>query len=225
MSNINQWKKDELPNSKIIITEEVFYRLQQLIGRTSWIASEHNSTLFGRKLPNQDIYLIDSVNENEDYISNGIKSENPYDYSVDYGQRQYNEMVSKINPGVVVIDVHTHPSGLIDDYRFISEGDEKAAKNLSAQISQKGGTAFSALIGCDRINGNMSFSIIWYNKLNDEFYRVPEIYLRQKDAYGNYQDRLFTKYGETQLIMQNWGVEDVMMPQSVKEELTGLKRR
>ena len=55
MSDINQWKFDELSNSKIIITEQVYYRLCTLIGRTSWIASEHNSTLFGRKLNGSNI--------------------------------------------------------------------------------------------------------------------------------------------------------------------------
>lgn len=37
MSDINQWKFDELLNSKIIITEQVYYRLCTLIGRTSWL--------------------------------------------------------------------------------------------------------------------------------------------------------------------------------------------
>jgi hypothetical protein len=49
MNNINQLKYEELPNSKIIITENVYNRLIRIIGRTSWIASEHNACLFGKK--------------------------------------------------------------------------------------------------------------------------------------------------------------------------------
>ena len=88
MSNINQWGFDELPNSKIIITEEVYNRLMLLIGRSAWITSEHSSTLFGRKVDGQDAWIIDEVNTNEDYVSRGTNSTNPNDYSVSSGQNQ-----------------------------------------------------------------------------------------------------------------------------------------
>ena len=125
MSNINQWGFEELPNSKIIISEGVYNRLMFLIGRSAWITSEHHSTLFGRKVNGEDTWLIDEVNVNEDYISRGSNSTNPADYSVSAGKNEALEIANKLNqgPGVVVIDVHTHPSGLTEDYRFLSSGD------------------------------------------------------------------------------------------------------
>lgn len=227
MSNINQWKFDELPNSKIIITEQVYYRLCTLIGRTSWIASEHSSTLFGRKLNESDIWIFDSINENEDYKSYGVDSINPYDYSISVGNNQANEIISKLKSGSVtaVVDVHTHPSGITSDFRFISEGDKTSAKNFNKLISEKGGTLFSGLIGCDRDNGNMSFSIIWYNKNNDEFYRIQDIYLRQKTESGDYRDVPFVKYGKVQLLMQNWGFYDTKFSDYDRIELSNLHRR
>lgn len=227
MSNINQWGFDELPNSKIIITEEVYNRLMLLIGRSAWITSEHSSTLFGRKIDGQDAWIIDEVNTNEDYVSRGTNSTNPNDYSVSSGQNQSIEIQNKLDqgPGMVVIDVHTHPSGLIDDYRFISSGDATTYIQYNSIVSNKGGTFFAGLIGVDRVNGNMSFSIIWYNKSNNKFYRVKDIMLRKLDEYGRITDVPFPKYGNTQLICANWGNDDLLMPQSVEEELTNLKHR
>lgn len=227
MSNINQWRFEELPNSKIIITEEVYNRLMFLIGRSAWVSSEHSSTLFGRKIDGEDAWIIDEVNANEDYISRGTNSTNPSDYSVSTGQNQSIEVQNKLEqgPGVVVIDIHTHPSGLIDDYRFISSGDESVYMQYNNIVSNKGGTFFAGLIGVDRVNGNMSFSVVWYNKLNNKFYRVKDIMLRKKDEYGRITDFLFPKYGNTQLICTNWSNEDLKLPQSVEEDIINLKHR
>ena len=227
MSNINQWQFDELPNSKIIITEEVYNRLIALIGRTAWIASEHKSTLFGKRVEGEDTWIIDKVNTNEDYISRGNDSTNPLDYSVSAGKKQPLEIQDKLaeGPGTVVIDVHTHPSGLIEDYRFLSSGDLSTYKQYNEIVSNKGGTFFAGLIGCDRVNGNMSFSIVWYNKHNGRFYLIQDIYLRRKLANGDYRDYPFVKYGNTQLIMQTWGDQNAIIDEQSEEELTGFKRR
>lgn len=227
MRNINQWCLEELPNSKIIITEEVYNRLMLLIGRTAWIASEHSSTLFGKKVDGEDAWIIDEVNTNEDYISRGTNSNNPSDYSVSSGQNQSLEIHNKLNqgPGTVVVDIHTHPSGLIDDYRFLSSGDLSTYQQYNAIVSEKGGTFFAGLIGVDRVNGNMSLSIVWYNKLNSKFYRVNDILLRKKDEYGRTTDILFPKYGNTQLICTNWGNDNLRLPSSVEEAITNLKIR
>ena len=227
MSNINQWGFEELPNSKIIITEGVYNRLMVLITRSAWIASEHSSTLFGKRVDGEDAWIIDEVNANEDYISRGANSNNPSDYSVSSGQNQSIEIQNKLNqgPGTVVIDIHTHPSGLIDDYRFLSSADLSTYQQYNAIISEQSGTFFSGLIGVDRINGNMSFSIVWYNKLNSKFYRVSDILLRKKDEYGRITDISFPKYGNTQLICKNWGNDDLKLPSCVEEEITNLKHR
>ena len=227
MSNVNQWQFDELPNSRIIITEEVYNRLITLIGRTAWIASEHSSTLFGKKVDGEDTWIIDEVNTNEDYISRGENSTNPLDYSVSSGKKQSLEIANKLEQGsgVVVIDIHTHPSGLIEDYRFLSSGDLSEYIQNNEIVSNKGGTFFAGLIGCDRINGNMSFSIVWYNKHNNKFYRIQDIYLRRKLENGDYRDFPFTKYGNTQLIMQMWGDQNAQISEKSKEELSGFKHR
>ena len=200
MSNIDQWNFDELQNSKIIITEDVYNRLIMLIGRTSWTASEHSSTLFGKKLEGEDIWVIDEVNASEDYISRGENSTN-------------------------VIDVHTHPAGLIEDFRFLSSGDITEYIKYNEIVSNKGGTFFAGLIGCDRVNGNMSFSIVWYNKLNNKFYRIKDIYLRRRLGNGDYRDFPFVKYGNTQLIMQTWGDQNADINQLSQEELTRFSHR
>ena len=227
MSNIDQWNFDELQNSKIIITEDVYNRLIMLIGRTSWTASEHSSTLFGKKLEGEDIWVIDEVNASEDYISRGENSTNPLDYSVSTGRKQSLEIQEKLNrgPGTVVIDVHTHPAGLIEDFRFLSSGDITEYIKYNEIVSNKGGTFFAGLIGCDRVNGNMSFSIVWYNKLNNKFYRIKDIYLRRRLGNGDYRDFPFVKYGNTQLIMQTWGDQNADINQLSQEELTRFSHR
>ena len=227
MSNVNQWQFDELPNSKIIITEEVLNRLHVLIGRASWIASEHSATLFGQKIGEDNIWLIDDVNTNEDYVSRGQNSTSPLDYSISTGDKQSKEIVSKLEskPGTVVIDIHTHPSGLIDDYRFVSGGDLSTYIKYNDIVAKKGGTFFGGLIGVDRVNGNMSFSIIWYDKTNSKFYRIQNIYLRKSLENGDYRDFPFAKYGNTQLIMQTWGDQNAVMNEQNQEELRGFKHR
>lgn len=223
MSNVNQWKFEEIPNSKVIITEDVYYRLQKLIGRTEWIASEHNTTLFGRKIGN-NIWLFDSVNSNEDYVSAGNNSTNPYDYYNSVGKRQSLEIESKLKPGVSIIDIHTHPSGLTDTYRFISTADKKNYALYDDIVRKKGATFFGGLLGCDRVSGNVSFSIVYYNKNEDKYYRISDIYLRQKSSDGDYRDIPFVKYGDVQLIMQSFGFDDVLINKGTVEELKGFSR-
>ena len=46
-------------------------------------------------------------------------------------------MKSGNNPAVA--DIHTHPSGITSDFRFMSEGDKIAAKKMSKIIGEKGG--------------------------------------------------------------------------------------
>lgn len=227
MSNINQWQFNELPNSKMIITDEVYYRLQKLIGRTAWIPSEHSTTLFGNEIENENAWLIDEVNENEDYINRGTNSLNAEDYSVSTGKKQSYEIIEKLQSGSkkVVIDIHTHPSGLIDDFRFISGGDVSSYIQYNSIISNIGGIFFSGLIGCDRVNGNMSFSIICFNKSQNTFYRIQDIYLRKRLPNGEYEDFLLPKYGKAQLIMQNWNVDNVIMNQESKDELKSFGHR
>ena len=227
MSNINQWNFEELPNSKIIINEDVYNRLIMMIGRTAWVASEHSSTLFGKKVELEDTWVIDEVNTDEDYISKGENSTNPFDYSVSTGRKQSLEIQNKLDqgPGTVVIDAHTHPSGLVEDYRFLSSGDLSTYRQYNEIVSNKGGTFFAGLIGCDRVNGDMSFSIIWYNKHNDKFYRIQNIYLRRTLENGEYRDFPFVKYGDTQLIMQTWGDQDAYMSEESIEKFTGFKHR
>lgn len=227
MSNINQWKLEELPNSKIILTEEVYNRLMILIGRSTWVTSEHRSFLFGKRESNSNTWIINSVNENEDYVNTGNNSINPAAYSVHPGEKESREVTAKLEsgPGMVIIDVHTHPSGITDDYRFFSRADLEVNKELRSIVDKYAGTTFTGLIGVDRINGNMSFSIIWYNKLNDEFYRVKDILLRQKDEYGRIVDIPFPKYGDTQLIFKSWGADDLSLPSSVELEITNLRHK
>ena len=227
MSNVNQWQFEELPNSKIIITEEVLNRLHIIIGRTSWIASEHSTTLFGQKISEDNIWLIDSVNVNEDYNSRGVNSTVSTDYSVSNGYEQSKEIVEKLNqkPGTVVIDVHTHPSGIIEDYRFVSAGDLSTYIKYNDIVTDKGGTFFAGLVGVDRMNGNMSFSVICYDKSNSKFYRIQDIYLRKRLENGIYRDFPFVKYGNTQLIMQTWGDQSAVMNYQDKEELGRFKHR
>jgi len=227
MSNVNQWQFNELPNSRIIITEEVYNRLMLLIGRSAWIASEHSSTLFGKKVGEGNTWVIDEVNCNEDYISRGQNSTNPSDYSISSGPNQTIEIQNKLNsvPGMVVIDIHTHPSGLIDNYRFFSSSDLSMFKEYNQIVSNKGGTFFAGLIGIDRVNGNMSFAIVWYDKSNDKFYRIQNIYLRRKLPNGEYNDYQFEKYGNTQLIMQTWGDQNSILDTHSEEELENFRRR
>ncbi len=227
MSNINQWRFEELPDSQIIITEEVYNRLMSLIGRSIWIPSEHSATLFGRKIDGEDKWIIDEVNANEDYVSRGTNLTNPSDYSVSVGRNQSTEIEKKLNqgPGVVVIDIHTHPSGLIDDYRFISPGDASSYIQYNNIVSNKGGTFFAGLIGVDREKGNMSFSVVWFNKLNNKFYRVKDIILRKKENCEVTKYFGFPKCGDTQLILKNWSEEDLIFLSRVEEDKTNLKHR
>lgn len=227
MANINQWEFEELPNSKLIITEEVLNRLIFLIGRTTWIASEHCCTLFGRKLQGEETWIIDEVNTNEDYISRGSNSTNPKDYSVSTGKKQAEEIVSKLEnqTGLVVIDVHTHPSGLIEDYRFQSLGDLEMYIQYNEIVSKKRGTFFGGLIGVDRVNGNMSFSIIWYDKTKGTFKIIKDIFLKKTNENGKTEIVKFPKYGNTQLIYQKWGMADTKLSDNIVQELTNLKRK
>ena len=71
----------------------------------------------------------------------------------------------------------------------------------------------------------MSFSIICFNKSQNTFYRIQDIYLRKRLPNGEYEDFLLPKYGKAQLIMQNWNVDNVIMNQESKDELKSFGHR
>lgn len=68
MSNINQYKFEELPNSEIIITEPIYRRLLALTNITALRKEEHMCYLFGTEIkPN--VILFDEMNNAQDYTT------------------------------------------------------------------------------------------------------------------------------------------------------------
>jgi len=229
MGNINQYRFSKLPHSKIIITDNLYQRLLFLMGRSTWIASEHMCIFYGKEIePN--VILFDEMNENEDYDSRGEGSKNPYDYSVGPGEGKFAEELEKrikTSPkDIIIADVHTHPSNVCfgngdeDEYRYFSTTDIKTNIKWKKYLEKYGIDHVAGLIGVDRTNGNMTISFIWYNKEKSKIQLFDDIVIYYKDL-NKYES--LPKVGDIQLLYKNWGLDDTPLSKQVEESIKNLK--
>lgn len=229
--NVNQYRFDKLPNSKIIITAELYERLLFLIGRTAWVPSEHMCIFYGKEIQENTVYF-DKVNIAEDYDSKGEGSKNPLDYSVGPGAGNFGEEleenIKSLPKGTIIADIHTHPSNVItgkgdeNEYRYYSTGDLKTNIRWDNYIKKYGLTHIAGLIGVDRVNGNMTISFIWFDASKSKFYLFDNVLL-DKVIDGQHVYTPFTKVGDVQLIYENWGQVDVPLSSTVKKGIKNLK--
>lgn len=181
MGNVNQYKYEALPNSKIIITEEIYRRLLSLTNFSSLRKEEHMCFLFGKEV-RTNVILFDEMNDAQDYEISGSGSNNPLEHGVSPGTGKLaKELESKIDENedskTVICDIHTHPSGIIDEiqYRFFSEADLESNKKFTHAMSERNITHIAGLIASDNEKGNSTISFIWYDEQNDKWYRIPNI--------------------------------------------------
>lgn len=181
MGNINQYKFAALPNSKIIITEEIYKRLLSLTNFSSLRREEHMCFLFGKEV-RTNVIFFDEMNDAQDYEIFGSGSNNPLEHGVGPGRGKLaEELKARIDGNqdskTVICDIHTHPSGIADgiEYRFFSGADLDSNKKFTHGMNERNITHIAGLIASDNKNGNSTISFIWYDELNNKFYRIPNI--------------------------------------------------
>ena len=229
MSNKNQYKFRKLPNSKIIITDNLYQRLLFLMARSTWIASEHMCVFYGKEI-DENVILFDEMNQYEDYDSKGEGSKNPRDYSVGPGNGKFaeeiEEKIKTLPKGAIIADIHTHPSNICfgngdeNEYRYFSSTDLKTNIKWKGLIEKNGIEHVAGLIGVDRDYGNMTLSFVWYSKNDSKFYLFDDIIVYHKEL--NKCD-LLPKVGDIQLLYKNWGMDDVPLSKTVEKEIRNLK--
>ena len=228
MINSNQYRIPKLENSKIIITSNLYERLMFLVGRSTWIPSEHMCLFYGKETE-KNVFYFDEMNVAEDYISLGEGSKDLQDYHVSPGDGQMamdlQERIKTPGDGIV-LDVHTHPSDVSDDlnlkdeYRYFSWGDLETGLVMSEYSAKYGKKYIIALIGVDRVNGNMTISSVMINHIEKKVKLIEDI-----QVYNEYtkKSESLPKIGDIQLLYKNWGMDDVPLSKQVEESIKNLK--
>ena len=228
MDNQNQYKIPKLNNSKIIITDDLYQRLMFLVGRSTWIPSEHMCLFYGKE-KEENVFYFEEMNNFEDYVSLGEESKNLEDYHVGPGNgsmaMELQERIKTPGDGVV-LDIHTHPSNISDEekykaiYRYFSWGDIATGLTMSEYSARYGKKYIIGLIGVDRINGNMTISFIWINHIEKKAKLIEDVQVYNKNLKTI---KSLPKVGDIQLLYKNWGMDDVPLSKQVEEQLKSLK--
>lgn len=193
MENKNNYLYEELPGSKILLDEKIYIQLMGLASLSGLFYEEKACLLYGREICNNVIHFYDS-NQKNDFVSNGTGSKDPLAHSVVFGEQVYLEMMDKIknnrDPKFVICDMHTHPgldeSGFKELYRFFSDGDYRAQKNLNKMASDANGafpvTILFGLMGVDFRRGNDSITFVWYS--GTKHYRIDNVKVLRVNEKG-----------------------------------------
>ena len=177
----NHFKFRELPDSRIILSEECYRRLSGAINLCAYSGSEeleYGTFLYGKELePN--VFYFDIPSENEDYIP----SRREFNPSVgkDGNLSEMNkELIQKIENSKYdcVAHIHTHPY-IGGTCRYFSNQDLSVIKQLQLQFQPSNGNKkhfFGGLltVGPENISDTDEISFVYYSEENG-WYKITNI--------------------------------------------------
>lgn len=186
-ANINQYYFNPMPNSRIVISEEIYKRLLVLIQTTRIKKEEQMCIMVGKEIePN--VMFFDIINQAIDYVSTGGGSDDPSVHGVDVGngelKNELRNMINQAEQGDIFSFIHTHPSGVNGDdikFRTLSNADLTSERKRSEILSQRGLQSIAGMISVDRKNGNSNISFVYYDRVHKKFYRAQNVMVAKKD--------------------------------------------
>jgi len=177
----NQFSFPELPNSKIILSEEVYARLAGNINLCAFSGNnelEYGTILYGKEIEPNVIYF-DYPSKYDDYVP----TRRVFDINVNENgeiSEMYNELITNIK-GLkydCIAHIHTHPY-IGGTCRFFSNQDLNMIKNLQTdfQFNEKNKKYFFGgllTVGPENISETDEISFVFYDD-NNGWYKITNI--------------------------------------------------
>ena len=172
----NHFEFKELPNSKIILSEQVYIRLLGDVNLCAFSGSkdlEYGTFLYGKEIKPNIIYF-DIPSKNDDYI--------PLSREFDInGTKMYEELINNIEYSKYdsIAHIHTHPY-IGGTCRYFSNQDLMTIKHLQEGFQPSNGQKkyfFGGLLTVSPLNigTDDEISFVYYDEKSNNFYKITNI--------------------------------------------------
>lgn len=174
MTPINSDIINNMPNSKIILSEEVYGALLGIQDVTNIEKKEIPFFLYGKEVEN-------NVIEFDGYITSSSR-ENRQSTETNYDENMRNDLVNKINNnrynGFVVCHGHSHPKrGSFSENFSLGDFTSYIQMNQDNQVFK---TKQAELTAC-LVTSTGDINFVFYDNTSDNFYRFTDVFVKDKD--------------------------------------------
>ena len=173
MTPINSDIINNMPNSKIILSEEVYGALLGIQDVTNIEKKEIPFFLYGKEVEN-------NVIEFDSYITSSSR-ENRQSTATNYDENMRNDLVNKLNNnrynGFVVCHGHSHPRGSFSENFSLGDFTSYIQMNQDNQVFK---TKQAELTAC-LVTSKGDINFVFYDNTSDNFYRFTNVFVKDKD--------------------------------------------
>ena len=173
MTPINSDIINNMPNSKIILSEEVYGSLLGIQDVTNIEKKEVPFFLYGKEIEN-------NVIEFDGFITSSSR-ENRQSTEANYNEKMEKDLINKLNNnrynGFVVCHGHSHPRGNFSENFSLGDFTSYIQMNQDNQVFK---TKQAELTAC-LVTSKGDINFVFYDNTSDNFYRFTDVFVKDKD--------------------------------------------
>ena len=173
MTPINSDIINNMPNSKIILSEEVYGSLLGIQDVTNIEKKEVPFFLYGKEIEN-------NVIEFDGFITSSSR-ENRQSTEAKYNEKMEKDLINKLNNnrynGFVVCHGHSHPRGNFSENFSLGDFTSYIQMNQDNQVFK---TKQAELTAC-LVTSTGDINFVFYDNTSDNFYRFTDVFVKDKD--------------------------------------------
>lgn len=173
MTPINSDIINNMPNSKIILSEEVYGSLLGIQDVTNIEKKEVPFFLYGKEVEN-------NVIEFDNFITSSSR-ENRQSTEANYNEKMEKDLMDRLNNnrynGFVVCHGHSHPRGNFSENFSLGDFTSYIQMNQDNQVFK---TKQAELTAC-LVTSKGDINFVFYDNTSDNFYRFTDVFVKDKD--------------------------------------------
>lgn len=173
MTPINSDIINNMPNSKIILSEEVYGSLLGIQDVTNIEKKEVPFFLYGKEVEN-------NVIEFDNFITSSSR-ENRQSTEANYNEKMEKDLMDRLNNnrynGFVVCHGHSHPRGSFSENFSLGDFTSYIQMNQDNQVFK---TKQAELTAC-LVTSTGDINFVFYDNTSDNFYRFTDVFVKNKD--------------------------------------------
>ncbi len=173
MTPINSDIINNMPNSKIILSEEVYGSLLGIQDVTNIEKKEVPFFLYGKEVEN-------NVIEFDNFITSSSR-ENRQSTEANYNEKMEKDLMDRLNNnrynGFVVCHGHSHPRGNFSENFSLGDFTSYIQMNQDNQVFK---TKQAELTAC-LVTSTGDINFVFYDNTSDNFYRFTDVFVKNKD--------------------------------------------